>query len=147
MNPYLILASAGITALGLTSASRGVAQEAALTSRSIKSQIKYRQLQGLQEHNQIMENLEAFKSTNLSLAGIMGRDSGSDRSLKRLREKATKDNSVAIQRANVQAGADIAKGSQQMQLANLKSKNIQRAYRYKMFSAFANAGYQYSLVS
>ena len=90
MNPFFILASAGISALGYTSAIRGAKQEAALTSRSIKSQIKYRQLQGLQEHNQIMENLEAFKSTNLSLAGIMGRDSGSDRSLKRLREKATR---------------------------------------------------------
>ena len=94
-----------------------------------------------------MQNLEAFKDTNSSLAGVMGRDEGSDRSLKRLREKATKDNRTAIARANVQLGADIAKGSQQMQLANLKSKNIQRAYRYKMFSSFANAGYQYSLTS
>ncbi len=147
MNPYFLIASAAIQGLGYMSASAGVRAEAALTTRSIKSQSKYRQLQGIQEHNQIMENLEAFKDTNSSLAGVMGRDEGSDRSLKRLREKATKDNRTAIARANVQLGADIAKGSQQMQLANLKSKNIQRAYRYKMFSSFANAGYQYSLTS
>ena len=147
MNPYFILASAALSAVGYADAQAGVKAQTALTTRSIKSQAKYRQLQGLQEHNQIMQNLEAFKDANSTLAGVMGRDEGSDRSLKRLREKATKDNRTAIARANVQLGADIAKGSQQIQLANLKSKNIQRAYRYKMFSSFANAGYQYSLTS
>ena len=92
MNPYFLIASAAIQGLGYMSASAGVRAEAALTTRSIKSQSKYRQLQGIQEHNQIMENLEAFKDTNSSLAGVMGRDEGSDRSLKRLREKATNGN-------------------------------------------------------
>tara|TARA_R100000278_G_scaffold121384_2_gene105189 strand:+ start:763 stop:1206 length:444 start_codon:yes stop_codon:yes gene_type:complete len=147
MNPYFILASAAIQGMGYMSASAGVKAEARLTQRNLESQAKYRKLQGLQEHNQIMDNLEAFKDTNSSLVGVMGRDEGSDRSLKKLREKATKDNATAIARANVQLGADISKMSQQAQLAQLKSKNLQRAYRYKMFSSFANAGYQYSLVS
>ena len=71
MNPYFLIASAAIQGLGYMSASAGVRAEAALTTRSIKSQSKYRQLQGIQEHNQIMENLEAFKDTNSSLAGVM----------------------------------------------------------------------------
>ena len=47
MNPYFLIASAAIQGLGYMSASAGVRAEAALTTRSIKSQSKYRQLQGL----------------------------------------------------------------------------------------------------
>ena len=89
MSYYLALA-AGVQALGYDEARKGVKAEGALTVRNIKSQAKYRQLQGLQEHNQIMSQLQMFKDTNQSLAGVMGRDEGSDRSLKRLREKAKK---------------------------------------------------------
>jgi len=143
-NPFLI-AAAAIQGIGYMSAARGVKAEGALTVRNIKSQAKYRQLQGLQEHNQIMSQLQMFKDTNQSLAGVMGRDEGSDRSLKRLREKARENNATTVARANVQLGADLSKFSQQQQMATLKAKNLSRAYRYKMFSSFASAGYQASI--
>lgn len=143
-NPYLI-AAAVVQGVGYMSAAKGAKAEGALTVRNLKSQAKYRQLQGIQEHNQIMAQLQTFKDTNQSLAGVMGRDEGSDRSLKRLREKAKKNNATTIARANVQLGADLSKFSQQQQMATLKAKNLSRAYRYKMFSSFASAGYQASI--
>ncbi len=143
-NPFLI-AAAAIQGIGYMSAARGVKAEGALAVRNLKSQAKYRQLQGIQEHNQIMAQLQTFKDTNQSLAGVMGRDEGSDRSLKRLREKAKENNAVTVARANVQLGADLSKFSQQQQMATLKAKNLSRAYRYKMFSSFATAGYQASI--
>ena len=143
-NPFLI-AAAAIQGIGYMSAARGAKAEGALTVRNLKSQAKYRQLQGLQEHNQIMAQLQTFKDTNQSLAGVMGRDEGSDRSLKRLREKAKENNAVTVARANVQLGADLSKFSQQQQMATLKARNLSRAYRYKMFSSFATAGYQASI--
>jgi hypothetical protein len=143
-NPFLI-AAAAIQGIGYMSAARGAKAEGALTVRNIKSQAKYRQLQGLQEHNQIMAQLQTFKDTNQSLAGVMGRDIGSDRSLKRLLEKAKENNATTVARANVQLGADLSKFSQQQQMATLKAKNLSRAYRYKMFSSFASAGYQASI--
>ena len=143
-NPFLI-AAAAIQGIGYMSAARGAKAEGALTVRNLKSQAKYRQLQGIQEHNQIMAQLQTFKDTNQSLAGVMGRDEGSDRSLKRLREKAKENNAVTVARANVQLGADLSKFSQQQQMATLKARNLSRAYRYKMFSSFATAGYQASI--
>tara|TARA_R100000426_G_scaffold30612_1_gene25157 strand:+ start:47 stop:487 length:441 start_codon:yes stop_codon:yes gene_type:complete len=143
-NPFLI-AAAAIQGIGYMSAARGVKAEGALAVRNLKSQAKYRQLQGIQEHNQIMAQLQTFKDTNQSLAGVMGRDEGSDRSLKRLREKAKENNAVTVARANVQLGADLSKFSQQQQMATLKARNLSRAYRYKMFSSFATAGYQASI--
>lgn len=144
MSIYLAIA-AGVQAIGYASAAQGVKAEGALTVRNIKSQAKYRQLQGLQEHNQIMSQLQMFKDTNQSLAGVMGRDEGSDRSLKRLREKARENNATTVARANVQLGADLSKFSQQQRMATLKARNLSRAYRYKMFSSFATAGYQASI--
>ena len=144
MSIFLAIA-AGVQAIGYDEARKGVKAEGKLTVRNLKSQAKYRQLQGLQEHNQIMAQLQTFKDTNQSLAGVMGRDEGSDRSLKRLREKAKKNNATTIARANVQLGADLSKFSQQQQMATLKAKNLSRAYRYKMFSSFATAGYQASI--
>ena len=143
-NPFLI-AAAAIQGIGYMSAARGVKAEGALAVRNLKSQAKYRQLQGLQEHNQIMAQLQTFKDTNQSLAGVMGRDEGSDRSLKRLRDKAKEYNATTVARANVQLGADLSKFSQQQQMATLKARNLSRAYRYKMFSSFATAGYQASI--
>ena len=144
-SPFLV-AAAGIQALGYMQSASGVRREGALTVRRLKSQSKYRQLQGLQEHNQIMSQLQTFKDTNQSLAGVMGRDVGSDRSLKRLVERAKENNRTTVSRANVQLGADISKFSQQQQMATLKAQNLSRAYRYKMFSSFASAGYQASLL-
>tara|TARA_B100000963_G_C22079699_1_gene431706 strand:+ start:92 stop:529 length:438 start_codon:yes stop_codon:yes gene_type:complete len=144
MSIFLAIA-AGVQAIGYDEARKGVKAEGKLTVRNLKSQAKYRQLQGLQEHNQIMAQLQTFKDTNQSLAGVMGRDEGSDRSLKRLREKAKENNATTIARANVQLGADLSKFSQQQQMATLKAKNLSRAYRYKMFSSFASAGYQASI--
>ena len=146
MDPTMILISAGIKAYGYNQASKAAKMEGALTARNIKTQGKIRQLQALQEHNSIMQNLQSFKATNVAVAGTTGRDSGSDRSYKRLLKKADKDNVEAIQRANYQALAEGSKLAQQAQMAQVKARNLSKAYRLKAFESIVSGGYQASAV-
>ena len=70
--------------MGYQQAGRAAKMEGALTARNIKEQAKIRRLQALQEHNDIMANLQTFKAQNAAIAGTTGRDMGSDRSYKAL---------------------------------------------------------------
>ena len=105
----LAIASTLITARGYQQAARAAKMEGALTARNIQEQAKIRKVQALQEHNSIMQNLESFKNTNAAISGVLGRDMGSDRSLKAIIKRADKDNIEAIQRANYQFLAEVSK--------------------------------------
>ena len=143
----LAIASALITAKGYSDAGDAAKMEGALTSRNIKTQGKIRQLQALQEHNDIMKNLQAFKNANAAIAGVSGRDIGTDRSYKAILEKAKKDNATLAQRSNYQNLAEQSKYSQQSLMAVTKANNISRAYRYKAFGTILTAGYQASTMT
>ena len=142
----LAVASTAVSFMGYQQAAKAAKMEGALTARNIKTQGKIRQLQALQEHNAIMQQLESFKSTNRSIAGVSGRDAGSDRSLNALMKKADKDNMQTIQRANYQALAEGSKYAQQAQMAQVKASNLSKAYRLKAFGSLVSGGFQASQV-
>jgi len=143
----LAIASAGISFLGNMQASRAAKAEGALTARNIKTQGKIRRLQALQEHNDIMQNLVAFKSANAAIAGVSGRDVGSDRSYKAILAKAERDNKTLAARSNYQNLAEQSKYSQQAVMAITKANNISRAYRYKAFGSLIGGAYQASTMT
>tara|TARA_R100001463_G_scaffold132876_1_gene193863 strand:- start:554 stop:1003 length:450 start_codon:yes stop_codon:yes gene_type:complete len=134
-------------ASGLMSASRYnragkiAKQEAALTARRIKVQAKQKQLQKLQEHNDIVANLQTFKGSNMALAGISGRDTGSDRTFKRIQEKAKEDTSVAAQRLNLQGMMDQSNLAQKQQMVLLQGQNKAKSYRMMGFQSILNTAY------
>ena len=140
----LAIGSSLITAKGYSDAARGAKMEGALTARNIKTQAKIRRVQALQEHNDIMANLQTFKSQNAAVAGTTGRDMGSDRSYKALLNKAKKDNLTLAKRSNYQNLAEQSKYSQQAVMAVTKANNISRAYRYKAFGTIISGGYKAS---
>ena len=143
----LAIASAFVSAMGYQQAGRAAKMEGALTARNIKTQAKIRRLQALQEHNDIMANLQAFKNANATIAGVSGRDIGSDRSYKAILEKAKKDNQTLAQRSNYQNLAEQSKYSQQAVMAVTKANNISRAYRYKAFGSLIGGAYQASTMT
>jgi len=143
----LAIGSSLVTASGYRQAARAAKMEGALTARNIETQAKIRRLQAIQEHNSIMENLESFKDTNAAISGVLGRDMGSDRSLKAIIKKADKDNIQAIQRANYQSLAEVSKLAQQREMTKLKASNLSKAYRLKAFGSIISGGFQASKVT
>ena len=142
----LAIGSAFITAKGYSDAGDATKVEGALTARNIQEQAKIRKLQALQEHNSIMQNLESFKNTNAAISGVLGRDMGSDRSLKAIIKRADKDNIEAIQRANYQSLAEVSKLAQQREMTKLKASNLSKAYRLKAFGSLVSGAYSASKV-
>lgn len=143
----LAIASAFVSAMGYQQAGRAAKMEGALTARNIKTQAKIRRLQALQEHNDIMQNLQAFKNANAAIAGVTGRDIGSDRSYKAILAKAERDNKTLAARSNYQNLAEQSKYSQQAVMAVTKANNISRAYRYKAFGSLIGGAYQASTMT
>ena len=140
----LAIASTLITARGYQQAARAAKMEGALTARNIKEQAKIRRLQALQEHNDIMANLQTFKSQNAAVAGTTGRDMGSDRSYKALLKNAEQNTKPLGQRSTYQNLAEQSKYSQQALMAVTKANNISRAYRYKAFGTLISGAYKAS---
>ena len=143
----LAIGSSLVTARGYQQAARAAKMEGALTARNIQEQAKIRKLQALQEHNSIMQNLESFKNTNAAISGVLGRDMGSDRSLKAIIKRADKDNIEAIQRANYQSLAEVSKLAQQREMTKLKASNLSKAYRLKAFGTLVSGAYQTSRIT
>ena len=134
----LYIASALLSAKAYSDAGAGAKAEGALTARNVKTQGKIRALQALQEHNDIMANLQSFKNQNAAIAGVTGR--AEDRSYKALLKKAQQDNQTLAQRSNYQNLAEQSKYSQQAVMAVTKANNISRGYRYKAFGTLLSAG-------
>jgi len=142
----MLAATAGMEYRAKKEAGMAAKQEGEFTAKAIEEQAKFRKLQAIQEHNQIMENFQSYKNENAALTGIMGRDEGSDRSLKALREKANKNTIVAAKRQNLQTLAELSKFSQQRNMTLMKANNIQKAYNLSAFSSILSAGYKASQV-
>ena len=144
VDPRLIIA--GFSALTSYNASRNAAKaaqrEAALRARQIKAEKETAKLVALQEHNKRMSNLSAFIGMNEALAGTMGRDLGSDRSLKAIINKAKEDTATDVTRANVQSVMEQSKLAFQKNMALEKGRNIARGYRYQAFGTLLQGAYQ-----
>ena len=129
----LAIASTAFSVMGSMSAARAAKREAALRARQLETQKKQAQLRAIQEHNIRMANLNTFIGTNESLAGVLGRDIGSDRSLGRIIDKARRETSTEVARANVQLLGEQANRSLAQSMAIMKGNNLARAYRYQAF--------------
>ena len=88
MNPFLIALTAFSTIRGMQAAG----QEAELAGRQAKANAENAKLQGMEQHNKRLRNLDVALSTNAAVTAFMGRD---DRSIdainRRLREDAATD--------------------------------------------------------
>ena len=77
----------------------------------------------------------------------MGRDSGSDRSLKALRNRAEKDAKKLVNRSNLQRLSDVSRYSQEAQMAVLRANNQSKAFRLQAFSSLISTAYGASRLS
>ncbi len=93
-----------------------------------------------------MADFKSYEATNIALAGVSGRDEGSDRSLKALLAKAEENTRIADNRARLQSMAQLSKFSQEAQMAVLRANNKSKAYRLQAFGTMLNAGYNTSKV-
>ena len=98
----------------------------------------------MQEHNDIIVNLQTFKSQNAAVSVTTGRDMGSDRSYKALLKNAEQNTRTLAQRSNYQNLAEQSKYSQQALMAVTKANNLSKAYRYKAFGTLISGAYKTS---
>lgn len=140
----LAIGSTALSFMGSMSAAKAAKREAAMRARQIQQQKQAAQLTALQEHNNRLSNLQVFLGTNEALAGTMGRDLGSDRSLKALIEKAKKDVQTDADRARVQFAMEQGKLSFQQNMALEKGKNLARGYRFQAIGTLLSGAYKTS---
>ena len=88
---YWMVAGAVLSAYGSMQAGKAKAAEARAQAAQIEEQKKDAVVQTMQEHNIRLANFQTMQGINDSLGGIMGRDIGSDRSLKAIRERAKRE--------------------------------------------------------
>lgn len=135
--PQLVLA--GVSAFTSLSASRSAIKaakrEAAIEQRQLKAEKEMTKLRALQDHNIRLANLQTFLNTNQAIAGISGRDIGSDRSLKAIQEKAKRDVGIDVGRARLQELVTLGKLSEAQQLAGERGRNRAKALRYQAFGS------------
>jgi hypothetical protein len=83
----------------------------------------------------------------MALAGVSGRDTGSDRSFKRIQEKAKEDTSVTVQRANLQGIMDQSNLAQKQQMVLLQGQNKAKSYRMMGYQSILNTAYGASKIT
>ncbi len=138
----LAIGSTAVSVMGSMSAARAAKREAALRARQLAVQKKQARLRALQEHNVRMNNLKTFIGMNQALSGTIGRDIGSDRSLKAIIDKAKRETSVSVDRARVQLAGEQAQRSFAQRMATMKGNNLARAYRFQAFGTLMRGAYQ-----
>ena len=142
-----MVAGAVVQAYGTHVAAKGKKAEARLRQAQLEEQKKDAVVTTMQEHNMRMANLNAAIGINTSLAGVMGRDSGSDRSLAKVQKKFKEEARTEDSRARLQFLREQSQRSLGVQLAQLQGKNAMRAGRIQMASSLLTAGHHYSKIS
>ena len=143
----LAIGSTAISFMGSMSAAKAAKREAALRARQLETQKKQARLRALQEHNVRLNSLKTFIGMNQALSGTMGRDFGSDRSLKAIINRARRETSVSVDRARVQLAGEQAQRSFAQSMARMKGNNLARAYRYQAFGSVLRGAYQANRLS
>jgi len=143
---YWMAIGAVVQGIGARSIARGKRAEARLQAFQLEEQKKDAVVTSMQEHNMRLANLDAVIGINTSLAGVMGRDSGSDRSLAKVQQKFKSEASTEDDRARLQFLREQNQRTLGVQLANMRGKNAMRAGRIQMATSLLKAGYQYSQV-
>ena len=144
---WWMVAGAVVSAYGSMQAGKARAAEARARQAQLNEQKKDAEVVAMQEHNIRMSNLDALLGLNKSLAGVMGRDSGSDRSLNAIRESAKLEAVTDDSRARYQYISEQSQRSMGIQIAGMQAKNAKRAGQYKAMSSLLSAGHQYSQIT
>lgn len=143
---YWMAIGAVVQGIGARQIARGKRAEARLQAFQLEEQKKDAVVTTMQEHNMRLANLSAVIGINTSLAGVMGRDSGSDRSLAKVQKKFKSEAVTEDDRARLQFLREQNQRTLGVQLANMRGRNAMRAGRIQMATSLLKAGYQYSQV-
>ena len=81
---------------------------------------------------------------NQAVAGTMGRDLGSDRSLKRLIERAKENTAIDANRARVQLAMEQGNRALAQNMAIQKGNNLARGYRFQALGTLVSGAYKAS---
>ena len=144
---YWMVAGAVLSAYGSMQAGKARAAEARARQAQLLEQKKDAEVTAMQEHNIRMANLDALLGLNKTIAGVMGRDSGSDRSLKAIRDSAKIEATTEDNRRRFQYVSEQSQRSMGVQIAGMQAKNARRAGQYKAMSSLLTAGHQYSQIT
>ena len=143
---WWMVASAVVSAYGANEIGKSKRAEARAKQAQLEEQKKDAQVTAMQEHNIRLANLQSIMDINESVAGVMGRDSGSDRSLQKIKEKAKRDVATEDNRARLQFLREQSLRSMGVQFAGLRARNARRTATINAVGSLLNAGHQYSKV-
>jgi len=141
------VAGAVVSAYGQMQAGKAKRAEARARQAQLEEQKKDAVVQTMQEHNIRLANLRSMKNVNESIAGVMGRDTGSDRSLKAIKEKGQAEFQTEDSRARLQFLREQSQRSMGIQIAGMQGRNAMRAAKIGAVSSLLSAGNQYSKIS
>ena len=99
---WWMVAGAVVSAYGSIQAGKAQRAEAQARKAQLLEQKKDAEVVSMQEHNIRMANLNLGLGINDAIAGVMGRDMGSDRSLKAIKNKMKSEANTTENRARLQ---------------------------------------------
>lgn len=143
---WWMVAGAVVSAYGSIQAGKAQRAEAQARKAQLLEQKKDAEVVSMQEHNIRMANLNLGLGINDAIAGVMGRDMGSDRSLKAIKNKMKSEADTTENRARLQYLSEQSQRSMGMQIEDMRGKNAMRAARISAASSLLTAGYQYSQI-
>ena len=144
---WWMVAGAVVSAYGSIQAGKAQRAEAQARKAQLLEQKKDAEVVSMQEHNIRMANLNLGLGINDAIAGVMGRDMGSDRSLKAIKNKMKSEANTTENRARLQYLSEQSQRSMGMQIEDMRGKNAMRAARINAVSSLLSAGNQYSKIS
>jgi hypothetical protein len=144
---WWMVAGAVVSAYGSIQAGKAQRAEAQARKAQLLEQKKDAEVVSMQEHNIRMANLNLGLGINDAIAGVMGRDMGSDRSLKAIKNKMKSEANTTENRARLQYLSEQSQRSMGMQIEDMRGKNAMRAARISAVSSLLSAGNQYSQIS
>ena len=143
----LMIASAIFSAYGSIHAGKVKSAEARGQAEQLRVQKLNAGLTAMQEHNIRSMNLRTLNNVNNSFTGVMGRDSGSDRSLQAIRDRAKTEARITEDRARSQFVSEQGQRSMGIQLANMRASNARKMALINAGSTLFTAGAKYSTVA
>ena len=143
---WWMVAGAVVSAYGSIQAGKAQRAEAQARKAQLLEQKKDAEVVSMQEHNIRMANLNLGLGINDAIAGVMGRDMGSDRSLKAIKNKMKSEADTTENRARLQYLSEQSQRSMGMQIEDMRGKNAMRTARINAASSLLTAGYQYSQI-
>jgi hypothetical protein len=143
----LMIASAIFSAYGSIQAGKAKSAEARAQAEQLRVQKAQAKLTAMQEHNIRSMNLRTLNNVNTSFTGVMGRDSGSDRSLQAIRDRAKTEARITEDRARSQFVSEQSQRSMGIQLANMRASNARKMALINAGSTLLTAGAKYSTVA